>query len=177
MDIQEIKKWAKNKIESDDLSKQVRKPIKESTWEKQNQREGFRESFKPLISQFEKPDDDKTKNIFTQNQEMLQNKLALTEGIAANQQAITQGLGDNRAAITQGFNQLGQIVNQPQVEGAPPEVAEGQPPTYDESPQQQIRRLDIERKFNENDIAILGEYGYPGPSNFFRSTIILYNKF
>lgn len=44
MDIQEIKKWTKNKIESDDLSKQVRRRIKETTWEKQNQREGFRES-------------------------------------------------------------------------------------------------------------------------------------
>ena len=27
-----------------------RRRIKETTWEKQNQREGFRESFKPLIS-------------------------------------------------------------------------------------------------------------------------------
>ena len=45
MNIQEIKKWAKNKIESDDLSKQVRRRIKETIWAKQNQREGFRESF------------------------------------------------------------------------------------------------------------------------------------
>ena len=56
MDIPEIKTWAKNKIESDDLSKQVRRRIKETTWEKQNQREGFRESFKP--------EDDKTKKYF-----------------------------------------------------------------------------------------------------------------
>ena len=174
MDIQELKKWAKNKIESDDLSKQVSKRIKETVWEKQNQREGFRESFKPLISQFEKPEDHKTKNIFTQNLEMLQNRLALTEGIAANQQAITQGLAGNRAAITQGLNQLGQIINQPQVEGAPQDVPEGQPPTYDESQQQQqqqqqIRQFNIERKFNENDFGTLNEYGYPRPSNFFRS--------
>ena len=46
MDINEIKTWAKNKIESDDLVKQVRRRIKETAWEKQNQREGFRESFK-----------------------------------------------------------------------------------------------------------------------------------
>ena len=91
MDIQEIKTWAKNKIESDALAKQVRRRIKETAWEKQNQREGFRKSFKPLISQFEKPEDDKTKNIFTQNQEMLRNQLALTEGLKANQRAITQG--------------------------------------------------------------------------------------
>ena len=91
MDINEIKTWAKNKIESDDLTKQVRSRIKETTWERQNQREGFRESFKPLISQFEKPEDTKTSNIYTQNQEMLRNQLALTEGLRANQRAITTG--------------------------------------------------------------------------------------
>ena len=65
MDIEELKKFAKNKIEADDLTKQVRQQIKETIWEKQNQREGFTETFKPLISQFEKPEDPKTKNIFT----------------------------------------------------------------------------------------------------------------
>ena len=69
----------------------MRRRIKETTWETQNQREGFSETFKPLISQFEKPEDTKTKNIFTQNQEMLKNQLALTEGLRANQKAITQG--------------------------------------------------------------------------------------
>ena len=100
MDIQEAKKFAKNKIESDDIAKQVRRKIKETAWEKQNQREGFRESFKPLISQFEKPEDTKTRNIFTQNQEMLKNQLALTEGLRANQRAITQG-----------FNQLERLAD------------------------------------------------------------------
>ena len=66
-------------------------------------REGFSETFKPLISQFEKPEYienpegaekpkiPKKQNIFTQNQEMLRNQLALTEGIRANQKAITDG--------------------------------------------------------------------------------------
>ena len=57
----------------------MRRRIKETTWEKQNQREGFRESFKPLISQFEKPEDSKTSNIYTQNQEMLKNQRVFTE--------------------------------------------------------------------------------------------------
>ena len=91
MDIQDIKKFAKNKIEADDLTKQVRRQIKETAWEKQNLREGFSQTFKPLISQFEKPDDPKKKNSFTQNQEMLRNQLALTEGLKENQKAI-QGL-------------------------------------------------------------------------------------
>ena len=43
MDINEIKTWAKKKIESDDLAKQVRRRIKQNTWERQNQREGLRE--------------------------------------------------------------------------------------------------------------------------------------
>ena len=64
MDIQEIINYSKNKIESDDLTKQVRRRIEETTWEKQNQREGFSETFKPLISQFEKPEDPKTKKYF-----------------------------------------------------------------------------------------------------------------
>ena len=67
----------------------MRRRIKETAWEKQNQREGFRESFKPLISQFEKPEDSKKENIFTQNQKMLRNQLALTEGLRDNQLALT----------------------------------------------------------------------------------------
>ena len=88
MDIQEIMKYSKNKIEADDLTKQVRRRIKETAWEKQNHREGFRETFKPLISQFEKPKDSEKENIFTQNQKILQNQLALTSG-QENQKAIT----------------------------------------------------------------------------------------
>ena len=84
MDIQEIKNFAKNKIEADDLAKQVRRRIKETAWEKQNWREGFSETFKPIISQFEKPENPKAKNIFTQNQEMLRNQLALAEGLRDN---------------------------------------------------------------------------------------------
>ena len=57
MDIEEIIKYSKNKIESDDLTKQDRSRIKETAWDKQNKREGFSETFKPLISQFEKPED------------------------------------------------------------------------------------------------------------------------
>ena len=103
MDIQEIIKYSKNKIEADDLAKQVRRRIKETAWEKQNRREGFSETFKPLISQFEKPEDSKKENIFTQNQKMLRNQLALTEGLRDTQLALTEGLRDNQKAITEGF--------------------------------------------------------------------------
>ena len=99
MDIQEIMQYSKNKIEADDLAKQVRRRIKETAWEKQNQREGFSETFKPLISQFEKPEDSKKENIFTQNQKMRQNQLALTKY----QLALTEGLKENQKAITDGL--------------------------------------------------------------------------
>ena len=92
MNIEEVKKYSQNKIEADNLTRQVRQKIKETIWEKQNLREGFTETFKPLISQFEDPgENSKKQNIFTQNQKMLQNQLALTEGIRANQKAITDG--------------------------------------------------------------------------------------
>ena len=96
MDIEEIKKYSQNKIEADNLIKQVRQQIKETTWEKQNLREGFTETFKPLISQFEDPgEDSKKQNIFTQNKEMLQNQLALTQGIRNNQLAL-KGIKDQQ---------------------------------------------------------------------------------
>ena len=111
MDIEEIKKYSQNKIEADNLIKQVRKLIKETTWEKQNLREGFTETFKPLISQFEDPgEDSKKQNIFTQNKEMLQNQLALTEGIRANQKAITDGFSQfERLADMQELPGIGAI--------------------------------------------------------------------
>ena len=111
MDIEEMKKYSQNKIEADNLIKQVRKLIKETTWEKQNLREGFTETFRPLISQFEDPGkDSKTQNIFTQNQKMLQNQLALTEGLKANQKAITDGFSQfERLADIQELPGIGAI--------------------------------------------------------------------
>ena len=49
MDIEEYKKLARNKIEADSLTQQVRDVIKITKWQKQDMREGFKETFKPLI--------------------------------------------------------------------------------------------------------------------------------
>ena len=49
MDIEEAKKFARNKIEADALTQQVRDVIKITKWQKQDMREGFKETFKPLI--------------------------------------------------------------------------------------------------------------------------------
>ena len=165
MDIEKLKNLAKNKIEAEDITKQVRRQIKETIWEKQNQREGFSETFKPLISQFEKPEDSKTKNIFTQNQEMLRNQLALTEG-----------LRDNQRAITQGFNQFERLADMRELPGNAweidrepliPEVEDGQ---RDEEPKRDIR-LDLEKNFDGNDLAILRNSNYTRPNDFYDSDI------
>ena len=161
MDINEIKTWAKNKIESDDLTKQVRSRIKETTWERQNQREGFRESFKPLISQFEKPEDTKTSNIYTQNQEMLRNQLALTEGLRANQRAITQG-----------FNQFERLTDMRELPGVEA-IEDGDQGAAAEQaippkPVDEQFMFNLVNRFKEGEIQKLTEMGYDNPNDFLK---------
>ena len=151
MDIEEMKKYSQNKIEADNLIKQVRQKIKETIWEKQNLREGFTETFKPLISQFEKPDDPKAQNIFTQNQKMLQNQLALTEGIRANQKAITDGFNQ--------FERLADMQELPQVENEN-EID----PDLNPVRQKEILKYNLEKNLDEEDKQILDLLNYPQPN-------------
>ena len=146
-----MKKYSQNKIEADNLIKQVRQRIKETTWEKQNLREGFTETFKPLISQFEKPDDPKAQNIFTQNQKMLQNQLALTEGIRANQKAITDGFNQ--------FERLADMQELPQVENKD-EID----PDLNPVRQKEILKYNLEKNLDEEDKQILVLLDYPQPN-------------
>ena len=147
-----MKKYSQNKIEADNLIKEVRQKIKETTWEKQNLREGFTESFKPLISQFEKPDDLKAQNIFTQNQEMLRNQLALTKGLKENQKAITQGFNQ--------FERLADMKELPQIE----EDNQEQSGT-DQSKKTPIT-YNLEKNFEKNELDYLSNFDYPRPNNF-----------
>ena len=153
-----MKKYSQNKIEADNLIKQVRKKIKETTWEKQNLREGFTETFKPLISQFEKPDDPKAQNIFTQNQKMLQNQLALTEGIRANQKAITDGFSQ--------FERLADMKELPQVENKD-EID----PDLDPIKQKKILKYNLEKNLDEVDKQNLDLLGYPQPNELLNKDI------
>ena len=95
MDIEEYKKLARNKIEADALTKQVRDVIKETKWQKQDMREGFKETFKPLI----KSQDSIKKSIDEQQN-------ATIAQLQANQLALTQGLNQNRLAFSQGLDKL-----------------------------------------------------------------------
>ena len=95
MNIEEYKKLARNKIEADALTRQVRDVIKITKWQKQDAREGFKETFKPLI----KSQDSIKKSIDEQQN-------ATIAQLKANQLALTQGLNQNRLAITEGLENL-----------------------------------------------------------------------
>ena len=165
MDIEEMKKYSQNKIEADNLTKQVRQKIKETIWEKQNLR-GFTETFKPLISQFEKPDDPKAQNIFTQNQKMLQNQLALTEGIRANQKAITDGFSQfERLADMQELPGVGAIEDG---EDDKDDQARAPLTKEDKAP---IVKLDLEKNLDEDDLSIIKGYNFTRPNDFYESSI------
>ena len=162
MDIEELKNFAKNKIEADDLTKQVRQRIKETIWDKQNQREGFSETFKPLISQFEKPEDPKTKNIFTQNQEMLRNQLALTEGLKANQKAITDGFSQ--------FELLADMRELPGVEDTEDTEDEEYKAPIEKEDKAPIAKFNVEefdRYLNKEMQDILESNGYVNPPSYY----------
>ena len=98
MDIEEYKKLARNKLEADALTKQVRDVIKITKWQKQDAREGFKETFKPLI----KSQDSIKKSIDEQQD-------ATIAQLKKNQLALTQGLNQNRMAITEGFDKLDEV--------------------------------------------------------------------
>ena len=85
MNLEETKKIVQNKIEAEALTKNVRSQIKSYIHEKQNLREGFKETFQPLI---ESQDAVKTS---IDNQQNAMIKLALTEGLDKNRLAINQG--------------------------------------------------------------------------------------
>ena len=159
----------------------MRRRIKETAWEKQNRREGFSETFKPLISQFEKPEDSKKENIFTQNQKMLRNQLTLTEGLRDNQLALTEGLKDNQKAITRGFEQYERLADMkelPQIEYDDDDddddayydtndsyydyfLKEKQSEEKPESEEKEI--FDLANRFNKKEIEYIYKRGFYGP--------------
>ena len=98
MDLEETEKIIQNKIEADEAAREVRSQIKSYIHEKQNLREGFEETFKPLIETSEAV----KKSIDTQ-----QNKLI--KQLQDNQLALSKGLDKNRLAITSGFDKMDEV--------------------------------------------------------------------
>ena len=98
MDLEETKKIIQSKIEAEAVTKNVRSKIKSYIHEKQHLREGFKETFKPLIES-----QDKVKGSVDKEQNELMKQLQ------KNQLALTEGLDKNRLAITQGFDKIDEI--------------------------------------------------------------------
>ena len=98
MDVEETKKIIQSKIEAESLTKQVRNEIKSYIHEKQNLREGFKETFKPLIES-----QDKVKEGIDNQQN------AMIKQLQENQLALTEGLDKNRLATTQGFDKMDEV--------------------------------------------------------------------
>ena len=98
MDLEETKKLIESKIEAEAVTKNVRSKIKSYIHEKQNLREGFRETFKPLIES-----QDKVKESVDKEQN------ELIKQLQKNQLARTEGLDKNRLAITQGFDKMDEV--------------------------------------------------------------------
>ena len=173
MDIEKLKKLAKNKIEAEDLTKQVRRKIKETTWEKQNLREGFTETFRPLISQFEDPGkDSKTQNIITQNQKMLQNQLALTEGLKANQKAITDGFSQfERLADMQELPGVEDIEDdeddEKDSEDDKDDQAQAPLPKEDKTPIAKFNVSDLDVNLSKKKLDLLFENDYENPPSYY----------
>ena len=98
MNLEETRKIIQNKIEAEALTKNVRSQIKTYIHEKQNVREGFKETFQPLIESQEK-----TKESIDNQQN------AMIKQLQENQLALTEGLDKNRLAITQGFDKMDEV--------------------------------------------------------------------
>ena len=98
MDLEETKKIIRNKIEADETAREVRSHIKSYIHERQNLREGFTETFKPLIE---------TSEAVKESIDTQQNKLI--KQLQDNQLALTEGLDKNRLAITSGFDKMDEV--------------------------------------------------------------------
>ena len=144
MDIEEAKNFARNKIEADALIRQVRDVIKITKWQKQDMREGFKETFKPLI----KSQDSIKKSIDEQQN-------ATIAQLKKNQLALTSGL----EKINETNLRLAEMRELPALEG-----------DYDEPTTSKPRsptRYNIEKNLDNVDLEILRIMEYPRPNDFF----------
>ena len=98
MDLEETKKIIQNYIKADESAREVRSQIKSYIDQKQNLREGFTETFKPLIE---------TSKAVKESIDTQQNKLI--KQLQDNQLALTEGLDKNRLAITSGFDKMDEV--------------------------------------------------------------------
>ena len=175
MDIEEAKKFARSKIEADTLTQQVRDVIKKTKWQKQDMREGFKETFKPLI----KSQDSIKKSIDEQQN-------ATIAQLKANQLALTQGLNQNRLAISERFDKLDEVKKWDLAQLPGFEAIEESkkddgvlPSTSDEGPKiAKFSPEDLDRYLNSKesqDILKTNEY-HKLPSEYFKEDVSTIDK-
>ena len=145
MDIEENKKLAKNKLEADALTKQVRDVIKLTKWQKQDAREGFKESFKPLIKSQD----------------------SIKKSIDEQQNATIEQLKKNQLAITQGFEQFNRLADMRELPYDNEEGLDRGLPEPSTSKAKSPTRYNIEKNLDNVDLGVLKDMGYPRPNDFF----------
>ena len=171
MNIEEYKKLARNKIEADAMTRQVRDVIKTTKWQKQNMREGFTETFKPLIES-----QDSIKKSIDEKQN------ATIAQLKANQLALTQGLNQNRLAITEGFDKMDEVKKWDLAQLPSFETIEDGgvlPSTSDEGPKiAKFKAEDLDRNLmskEAQDILKTNEY-HKLPSEYFEEDVSTIDK-
>ena len=151
MDIQEYKKLARNKIEADTLTRKVRDVLKITKWEKQDAREGFKETFKPLI----------------------ESQDSIKKSIDEQQNATIAQLKANQLALTQGFEQFNRLADMRELPYVGEDLGDyDNEKGWDEnwvpgSSSKKDRYLNLEKNFEGRDLDILKEFRYPRPNDFF----------
>ena len=143
MDIEEYKKFVKDKIDSENLTKKVRNIIKEKQWQKQDMREGFKESFKPLI----------------------ESQDSIKKSVDEQQNATIAQLKKNQLALTQGFDQLNRLADMRELPALEGDYEEAAAPST--SKPKSITRYNIEKNLDNVDLEILKIMDYPRPNDFF----------
>ena len=151
MDVEEYKKLARNKIEADALTRQVRGVIKITKWEKQDAREGFKETFKPLIKSQD----------------------SIKKSIDEQQNATIAQLKKNQLAITQGFEQFNRLADMRELPYPEKDLGEydwekGWDRNWELQPRPpEDRFLNLEKNFEGRDLELLKEYELPRPNDIF----------
>ena len=143
MDIEEYKKLARNKIEADSLTKQVRDVIKITKWQKQDVREGFKETFKPLIKSQD----------------------SIKKSIDEQQNATIAQLKKNQLALTQGFEQFNRLADMRELPGFEGDYEE--PKTLEAVKPKSPTSYDLEKNLDNADLVVLSNMNYPRPNDFF----------
>ena len=149
MNIEETKKIIQNKIQADEAAREVRSQIKTYIYEKQNAREGFTETFKPLIETSEKVKE----SIDTQ-----QNKLI--KQLQENQLALTAGFEGIRKAITSGFDKMDEVKKW-DIDPLPGYDAIEEIEGKKEEPEEKVRNKDLYNITHRNLNKLIGEKFYP----------------